>query len=60
MFIPIRNKVIFASFGGKGFNDSPYVLFRRMKEKTAFSDYEFVWAFNEPEKYHIPGQKQKN
>lgn len=47
--------VLFSSFGGKKYNDSPKILFERMREDPAFSGFRFVWAFEEPEKFDIPG-----
>ena len=47
--------VLFSSFSGKRYNDSPKILFERMREDPVFSDFRFVWAFEEPEKFDIPG-----
>lgn len=47
--------VLFSSFGGKKYNDSPKILFERMREDPAFAGFCFVWAFEEPEKFDIPG-----
>lgn len=47
--------VLFTSFGGKKFNDSPKILFERIKQDKRFSGYRLVWAFVEPDKFNIPG-----
>lgn len=54
IFVPINKKLIlFNSFGGKKYDDSPKVVFEYMSHDERFKEYEFVWAFHEPEKYHV-------
>ena len=47
--------VLFNSFGGRRFDDSPKALFDYMKKDERFQGYKFVWAFHEPEKFDVPG-----
>ena len=47
--------ILFNSFGGKKFDDSPKALFDYMKKDRRFQDYKFVWAFHEPEKHRVSG-----
>ncbi len=49
--------VLFNSFGGRRFNDSPKVLFEAMRDDPFFSDYTLVWAFEKPEDFIIRGAK---
>lgn len=57
-FITTDNKLIlFSSFGGRKFNDSPKVLFDALTQDTRFKDFKLVWAFDEPEKFNIPNAK---
>lgn len=57
-FAKTDNKLIlFNSFGGRKFNDSPKVLFDAMLNDPRFAGYQFVWAFEEPEKFIIAGAK---
>ncbi|MBN7275441.1 CDP-glycerol glycerophosphotransferase family protein [Ligilactobacillus pobuzihii] len=50
-FIKVEPKtVLFVSFGGKSYSDSPRYLFEYMKKQPKFSDYRFVWALNSPKK----------
>lgn len=49
--------ILFNSFGGRRFNDSPKVLFEKMKDDPYFRDYTLVWAFEKPEDFNIPGAK---
>lgn len=61
VFIPINEKrVIFASFGGRKFDDSPKALYDSMCNNDYFKDWEFIWAFVDPEKYVLNrGKKVK-
>nr|WP_260620424.1 CDP-glycerol glycerophosphotransferase family protein [Gordonibacter massiliensis (ex Traore et al. 2017)] len=55
MFIPVdENMVLFSSFSGKRYDDSPKVLFERMLERDDCADLHFVWAFNRPNDYRLP------
>ncbi|MGI6010612.1 MAG: CDP-glycerol glycerophosphotransferase family protein [Ruminococcus sp.] len=52
--------ILFNSFGGKFFNDSPKAVYDQMIQDPRFSDCRFVWAFQRPEDYHLPkGEKIK-
>lgn len=56
LFLRVDEKLIlFSSFAGKKYNDSPKVLFERMINDETFSDYKMVWAFEKPENFSIPG-----
>ena len=56
LFIKTDQKLIlFSSFAGKKYNDSPKVLFEKMQADSFFSEYKMVWAFEHPEKFNIPG-----
>ena len=55
-----ENIILFVSFGGKKFDDSPRVIYEKMINDSRFNKYTFIWAFNEPEKIKIPrGRKIK-
>lgn len=43
--------VLFVSFMGKSFNDSPKVLYDYMQKNEQYKKYRCVWAFERPEKY---------
>ena len=54
LFIRVKKKkVLFMSFGGKKYDDSPKALYETIKNDDFFKDYKFVWAFYEPEKYNV-------
>ena len=55
MFIKVDEKIIlFNSFGGKKYDDSPKAIFEYMLESQRYSDYKFYWGINEPQKFNIP------
>lgn len=55
LFIPIKKKkILFVSFGGKKYDDSPQSIYEKMIKMKEFSSYEFVWAFVDINK-KIPG-----
>lgn len=59
LFIPIDNKkILFVSFGGKKYDDSPQSLYEKMIEMEEFNDYKFVWAFVNTD-INIPGDARK-
>lgn len=59
MFIKQDPKLIlFSSFAGKKYNDSPKVIFEKMREDSRFNGYRFVWAFVEPENFDIKGAEK--
>ncbi|MCH1982168.1 CDP-glycerol glycerophosphotransferase family protein [Ruminococcus sp. OA3] len=45
--------ILFNSFGGKSFNDSPRAIYEAMRRDPRFSDFRFVWAFQDPEKFSL-------
>ena len=59
LFIRTDNKMIlFVSFGGRHFNDSPQVIYKAMKNDKRFSGYKLVWAFRKPEDFDIPKREK--
>lgn len=46
--------IVFSSFGGRKYDDSPRAIFETMLQDQRFKDYKFVWALGEPEKFSIP------
>ena len=52
MVIPInRKKILFMSYGGQKYDDSPKVIYEAMRKDKSFDEYTFVWGFTNPEKY---------
>lgn len=61
MFCPIKNKqIIFASYGGKKFDDSPKVIYNAICKDKYFENWELIWAFVNPDDFSlIRGKKVK-
>lgn len=52
IFVKTDNKLIlFVSYGGRYFNDSPKCIYDRMKNDNRFSEYKLVWAFINPKEF---------
>lgn len=43
--------VLFVSYGGRYYNDSPKYMYEYMKNDERFKDYKLVWAFTKPEEH---------
>ena len=61
LFVPVKTKtMMFASFGGRKFDDSPRALYEEILKREEFNDWTMIWAFVNPEKFEIPrGEKIK-
>ena len=46
--------ILFVSFGGKKFDDSPRAIYEYMLRDKRFENFRFVWAFEAPERYELP------
>lgn len=56
LFVKTDNKLIlFVSYGGRHYSDSPRVIYEAMLKDNRFKDYKLVWAFADPNKYNISG-----
>jgi CDP-glycerol glycerophosphotransferase len=49
-----RNTILFSSFSGKSFNDSPKAIYDELLKRKEFSDYDYVWAFEKPDLFTLP------
>lgn len=50
---PQDNMILFISYGGKKYDDSPKCIYEAMCHDKRFNGYELVWAFNDPGAYAI-------
>lgn len=48
---PDPSLILFNSFGGKKFDDSPKAIYDQMKNDERFKTYKLVWAFHNPEDF---------
>ena len=60
-FVPLRKKtILFSSFGGRSFSDSPRALYDMILTRKEFADWKLIWAFIEPNKFELlRGEKVK-
>lgn len=50
---PKRKSIVFCSFGGRNFNDSPKAIYEEICRCDEFKDWHLVWAFISPEDFNI-------
>jgi CDP-glycerol glycerophosphotransferase len=50
-----NNLILFVSFAGKSYNDSPKKIYEYMYKYSRYKDFKYVWAFEEPEELDISG-----
>lgn len=59
LIIPKHKKqMLFASFGGRNFNDSPKAIYDEICKRNEFKDWDLIWAFVNPESIDIPRGKK--
>ena len=46
-----NNLIVFESFSGKSYSDTPKAVYEYMISSYEYQEYEFVWIFKEPDKY---------
>lgn len=57
---PDDKLILFISFGGRKFDDSPKAIYNQMIKDDRFNEYRLVWAFNSPEVFELErGEKIK-
>lgn len=53
LFCRTKKQIIFTSFGGRKFDDSPYALYKKIISDNFFRDYRIIWAFTNPKSYKL-------
>lgn len=57
---PDDKLILFISFGGRKFDDSPKAIYDQMIKDPRYDGYKIVWAFINPDAFNIPvGEKVK-
>ena len=56
---PDSHLILFVSYGGRYFNDSPKYLYEAMKKDKRFDGYKYVWAFRSPSEFKEVDNKIK-
>ena len=46
-----KNLILFVSFMGSGFNDSPKAIYDYIQSHEEYRNYRCLWAFEHPEKF---------
>ena len=54
-----KKRILFASFGGQKYDDSPKELYLKIKDDPFFKDYELIWAFHNPDSVDLDCKKVK-
>lgn len=44
-------KILFTSYTGRQYSDSPKTIYEELIKDSRFSDYELIWAFEDPQKF---------
>lgn len=50
---PKSNKMLFVSFGGRKFDDSPKALYDEISKRESFKGWDLVWGFVNPEEHKV-------
>lgn len=50
--------MLLSASGGRKYGDSPKILFEAMVNDPRFAGYTFVWAFENPDAFDVPGGKK--
>lgn len=60
-FLPTKDKtMLFSSFGGRNFDDSPKAIYDEICSRKEFDDWEITWAFINPDAFNLErGKKVK-
>lgn len=52
---PDSKLILFNSFAGRRYDDSPKEIFECIKSDNRFEDYKLVWAFHNPQLFRVEG-----
>lgn len=59
LFVTTDDKLIlFVSYGGKHYSDSPKDIFDQIKRDSRFCKYKMVWAFVNPSQFEVEGAEK--
>ena len=53
-----KRTIVFSSYGGRKYDDSPRCLYEEMMKDKRFNEYRFVWAFVDPEQFEVKGAEK--
>lgn len=55
---PDNKLILFNSFAGRKYDDSPKAIYEVMRKDKRFRGYHFVWAFHEPGQFDVKGARK--
>src|SRR5699024_1657206 len=55
---PDKKIILFTSFGGRKFDDSPREIYEAMQKDERFKSHKFYWAFNDIDKFSVGNAKK--
>lgn len=55
-----KHMILFSTFNGKSYADSPKAIYKYMKGNNEYKDYKFIWAFKGPDKYKYLEKNNNN
>lgn len=59
--LPKKKQIIFSSFSGRQYSDSPRTIYELLKGDPRFADYKMIWAFTNPSNFpEVPKQNKIN
>ena len=59
IFIKPNNRIIlFNSYAGRKYDDSPKAIFDAIRNDKRFNGYKFIWAFHDPDKFEVEGAEK--
>ncbi|AOT57115.1 CDP-glycerol glycerophosphotransferase family protein [Weissella soli] len=60
LLFPVNQKqILFVSYSGRQYSDSPKELYLQLSQDPRFTDYKLIWALNEPDKVpSIPAENK--
>ena len=53
-----KRLILFNSYGGKQYSDSPRAIYERMATDARFEGFRLVWALQHPQAFHLPGRAE--
>lgn len=49
--------IVFSSFGGRKYDDSPRIIFERMLNDDRFNAFKIIWVFRQPDEFNLTRAK---
>jgi CDP-glycerol glycerophosphotransferase len=53
-----KHLILFVSFSGRQFSDSPKMIYEKIKMDPRFINYKLIWGFSDPEEFSLPDNEK--